>query len=71
MDEAESRIKRVSKRAGIGFGLTKDFGAAQVLYIKRGYVPNGRGLVKDSISLAIGQTVEINHDLVICLTKLL
>lgn len=29
------------------------------------------GLVKDSISLAIGQTVEINHDLVICLTKLL
>lgn len=71
MDEAEARIKRVSKRAGIGFGLTKDYGAAQILYIKRGYVPDGNGLVKDSISLAIGQTVEINHDLVICLTKLL
>ena len=55
----------------IGFGLTSDYGAAQVLHIKRGYIPDGRGLVKDSISLALGQTVEINHDLALYLTKLL
>ena len=71
MDAAESRIKRVSAHAGIGFGLTSDYGAAQVFYIKRGYIPDGRGLVKDSISLALGQTVEVNHDLALYLTKLL
>lgn len=71
MDEAEERIRRVSKRAGIGFGITRDYGPAQILYIRRGYIPDGRGLIKDSISLTHGQHVEINDDLIIYLTKLL
>ena len=32
-----------SDHAGIGFGLYADYGAAQRLYIKRGYIPDGRG----------------------------
>lgn len=39
LDEAEMRIKRVSVRAGIGVGMTRDYGPAQILYVKRGYVP--------------------------------
>ena len=38
MQEAEDRIKKVSPYAGIGFGVTKDYGAAQILYIKRNYI---------------------------------
>ena len=28
---------------GIGFGLTPDYGSAQRLYVKLGYIPDGRG----------------------------
>ena len=69
MDEAEKRIKKVSNYAGIGFGVYKDYGAAQILYIRRNYVPDGNGLVKDSRSLEYGEMVEVNDDLVICLVK--
>lgn len=71
MDEAERQIKQVSPVAGIGFGLTKDYGPAQIMYIKRGYLPNGRGIVKASKSLEYGQRVTIDDDLVMYLTKLL
>lgn len=71
LDEAERRVKKVSDTIGIGFGLTSDYGAAQILYVRRGYVPDGRGLVKDSIPLKLGATVVVNHDLVIFLTKAL
>lgn len=69
MDEAERRIQQVSPIAGIGFGITQDYGAAQILYIKRGYIPDGRGLLLDGETLAYGRQVTISDDLVICLTK--
>ena len=47
MNEAESRISKVSKIAGIGVGLMKDYGAAQILYIKRSYIPAGNGIIKN------------------------
>lgn len=69
MDEAERKIRQVSKFAGIGFGVTADYGAAQILYIKRHYIPDGCGLVKKSRSLNYGEEVIINDDLVFCLIK--
>ena len=69
MDEAERRIRQVSPIAGIGFGITKDYGAAQILYIRRGYIPDGRGLILDGKSLAYCQQVVISDDLAIYLTK--
>lgn len=69
MDEAESRIKSVSDYVGIGFGVYKDYGAAQILYILRGYVPDGNGLVKNSIPLVPGETVTIDDRIVLFLTK--
>lgn len=44
MDEAEKRIFERSEVAGIGFGISADYGAAQRMFVKRGYVPDGRGL---------------------------
>ncbi len=69
MDEAEKRIKKVSDIAGIGFGVYKDYGAAQILYINRGYKPDGNGLVKDSNPLKYGDVITIDDSIVFCLTK--
>jgi ribosomal protein S18 acetylase RimI-like enzyme len=69
MDEAERRIKKVSEYAGIGFGVYKDYGAAQILYINRGYQPDGNGLVKDGVSLEYGDTITIDDSIAFCLTK--
>jgi ribosomal protein S18 acetylase RimI-like enzyme len=69
MDEAEKRIKQISKYAGIGFGVTKDYGAAQILYIKRHYIPDGNGLVSHSKYVEYGKNVLVDDDLVLYLIK--
>ncbi len=69
MDEAENRIQKVANYAGIGFGVTEDYGAAQILYFNRNYKPDGRGLVKDSKSIKLGEVITIDHDIVFHLTK--
>lgn len=69
MDEAEKRITKISEYAGIGFGVYKDYGAAQILYINRGYKPDGNGLIKDSIPLKYGEIITVDDSIVFCLTK--
>ncbi len=69
MDEAERRIKGVSPLAGIGFGVFKDYGKAQILYVKRGYVPDGNGITQNAKSLVLGDQVTIDHSLVFYLVK--
>ncbi|MEL6191896.1 MAG: GNAT family N-acetyltransferase [Bacteroidota bacterium] len=69
MDEAERRIQAVSSFAGIGFGITPDYGPAQILYVKRGYIPDGKGLTKDGYSLNYLDEVVIHDDLVLYLIK--
>jgi len=71
MDEAESRIKTVSNQAGIGVGMTPDYGAAQQMYVRRGYIPNGEGLHHEGHVLAYGDQVEVDDGLVLYLTKVL
>jgi len=69
MDEAEKRIKKKSKIAGIGFGITKDYGKAHILYIKRNYIPDGNGIVVNSESLKNGEEITIGDHVVMYLTK--
>lgn len=71
MDEAEKRIKQRSAIAGIGFGVTRDYGPAQILYVKRGYVPDGNGMIRNHLPLKYGEQVRVDDDLVIYLTKVL
>lgn len=63
MNEAENRIKKISDFAGLGFGIISDYGAAQILYIKRGYIPDGKGLVKDFQSVGFGDIITVDHSL--------
>ena len=69
MDKAELRISEKSKVVGIGVGLNADYGAAQVMYAKRGYVPDGRGVQYDGKQLKFGDKTTVDHSLVMCFTK--
>jgi GNAT superfamily N-acetyltransferase len=71
MDEAERRIRGRSTAAGLGVGLTPDYGAAQILYAKRGYVPDGTGIYHKGQHLKHGDLATVNDDLVMYLTKVL
>lgn len=44
MNEAERYVKSVSRKVCIGVGLHNEFGSAQRLCVKRGYVPDGSGI---------------------------
>jgi len=69
MDEAERTMSERSTVAGIGVGLTADYGAAQILYAKRGYVPDGRGLYYDGKQLGHGDETTVDDSLCLYFTK--
>jgi ribosomal protein S18 acetylase RimI-like enzyme len=69
MDEAEHLISLKSPEAGIGVGLTGDYGAAQRMYVKRGYLPDGLGISQNEKFLHYGDSVIVDDDLILCLTK--
>jgi GNAT superfamily N-acetyltransferase len=69
MDEAERRISEQSDVAGIGFGMDPGYGNAQRMYPRRGYVPDGRGLTSHDKPVRSGDTVRVDDDLVLFLTK--
>ena len=47
MDAAEALVAERSAVVGIGVGLYPDYGQAQRMYVRRGYLPDGRGLIYD------------------------
>ena len=69
MDEAERRIAERSPVVGIGFGLTPNYGAAQRMYVMRGYVPDGKGMRNNDRYVRPGDNVTADDGLVIFLTK--
>ena len=69
MDKAEIEIAKVSPIAGIGVGMDPDYGPAQRLYVKRGYVPDGRGLYYRGHYPTYGEKITMNDELALYLTK--
>lgn len=69
MDRAEGMIKERSPVAGIGVGLFADYGIAQALYVKRGYIPDGKGIHNGQRYISSGDTVVIDDDVVLYFTK--
>jgi GNAT superfamily N-acetyltransferase len=69
MDEAEARVSNVSDEAGIGVGMGPDYGPAQRLYTKRGYIADGRGLTSHGQHVTPGQHVRVDDDLVLYFTR--
>lgn len=69
MDEAEGLAAKRSSVVGIGVGMTVDYGAAQRMYVERGYVPDGRGLMWNGRPVRYGGRVMADDDLVLFFTK--
>lgn len=66
---AEELIATRSTTVGIGVGLMSDYGNAQILYAKRGYIPDGRGIYASGQWLKYGDQVTINDDVTLYMTK--
>lgn len=69
MDKAEREISKVTSVAGIGVGMTSDYGAAQRLYILRGYIPDGYGLHWRDHHVHYREEILVDDDLALFLTK--
>jgi len=69
MDEAEKIISQRSKIAGIGVGLYASYGAAQRMYVLRGYVPDGRGIDYDNVYVKEEELVKADDSLTLHFTK--
>lgn len=71
LDAAESAAAERGGVVGIAVGLAPDYGAAQRLYVRRGYIPDGRGIAWRSRTVAYGEQVVVDDDLVLCFTRAL
>jgi hypothetical protein len=69
MDRAETEIAKLNPVAGIGVGMTPDYGAAQRLYALRGYVPDGHGLYYLGRPVECGMAIKVDDNLALYLTK--
>ena len=69
LEEAEKRVKLISNKVTLGVGLHSGYGAAQRLYIKRGYIPDGTGVWYRNQPLEMNATIQNNDDLVLYLSK--
>jgi len=54
---------------GLGVGMTADYGNAQRLYVRLGFIPDGQGLHYKCGSLKYGHQTVVDDDLVLFLTK--
>lgn len=57
------------KEMGIGVGLNASFGAAQRLYMKLGYIPDGQGVCYDRIPVGSEEFRPIDDNLSLMMTK--
>lgn len=69
MNRAEREIAKVSSVAGIGVGMTSDYGAAQKLYVLRGYIPDGLGLHWRDHHVHSHEDIVVDDNLALYLTK--
>jgi len=69
MDKAEQIVSQYSSVIGIGVGMTPDYGAAQRLYVLRGYIPDGRGLTWENNFVKYGEQITVDDNLVLHFIK--
>lgn len=69
MDAAEKAVALRSAVVGIGVGLTADYGAAQRLYVRRGYIPDGKGIIYGPHFVQHGEQVIVDDALNLYFTK--
>lgn len=71
MDAAETKARQRTAIVGVDVGLSEAYGAAQRLYVRRGYVPDGQDLIWRLEPVKPESTYPIDDDLVLWMTKTL
>ena len=66
--EAEAKARSMTE-VGIGVGVTSNFGSAQRLYSRMGYIPDGNGAVFDRIPIQNGDIRPVDDRLCLMLIK--
>ena len=61
--------ERGYEQVGIGVGLDSSFGAAQRLYVKMGYIPDGYGVTYDRKAVTVGEFKPIDENLSLMMAK--
>ncbi|GMK44289.1 N-acetyltransferase [Paenibacillus glycanilyticus] len=69
LDELERKTSESFKYIGLGVGLYKDYGNAQRLYGKRGYVMDGNGLTYNNVKVKPGTDVFVDDELLVYMVK--
>jgi GNAT superfamily N-acetyltransferase len=69
MAHAEEIVSEKSDFAGVRVGLHSEYEIAQRMYVRRGYVPDGCGLMHGNMKVDRGSRVTVDDDLTIMLTK--
>lgn len=69
LDTAEKEAASKASKVGLGVGLYTDYGAAQKLYIKRDYKPDGHGITYNYQPTTPGCSYILNDDLLMWFTK--
>ena len=69
LDRAELEVAQRSGVVGIGVGLHPGYNTAQRLYVKRGYIPDARGITHRNRFVEEGESVVLDDDLVMHFTK--
>lgn len=54
---------------GIGVGLTRDYGPAQILYARLGFIPDGYGVTYDRVGVTPHDSYRMDDDLSLMLVK--
>ncbi|WP_286344182.1 GNAT family N-acetyltransferase [Frondihabitans sucicola] len=62
LDAAEALAGTRSDVVGLGVGLLADYGPAQRIYVRRGYVPDGRGIMYDEQPVGYAEHIPIDDD---------
>lgn len=66
---AENKAREMHHEVGIGVGLSSDYGAAQRLYVKRGYIPDGKGATYQEKPVIPWQNYCVDDDFNLWFTK--
>lgn len=67
MDAAEQLVATRSDHAGLRMGLYSDYGRAQRIYARRGYVPDGAGVSVNGVVVPPGSTIVLDDEPVLAL----
>lgn len=69
LDSAEEVVAETGRVVGLGVGLHPGYGAAQRLYVRRGYLPDGSGALANGEQISEGATIVLDDEVTLRMLK--